>query len=148
MRIDVHWRSSGLSALPLMCRPALIAVAIALFAMNGAQAAHDHPIDIHEREGRRPRTRRIVHFIAWAGPGPHLNGQANLRATRRKPSADEAGREAGLAILRMREGMCHRTSPNSTCGSPAFYATAEIGAGCMATGGKCDAGRTAERIGK
>src|ERR1700735_4533260 len=39
-RIDVHWRSSGLSALPLMHRAALMAVALALVATAGAQNAH------------------------------------------------------------------------------------------------------------
>ena len=40
MRIDVHWRSSRLSALSLMCRKATLAIALVALTAAGVHAAH------------------------------------------------------------------------------------------------------------
>lgn len=109
LRIDVDWRSSRLSALPLMCRTAFAAVALALLAVAGVESAQaTQPA----RTQRRPSSAAASHAAkhpaltrsAHQTPGLHLNThsgrRANLSATGRKRTPDEVGRTAGLAIRR------------------------------------------------
>jgi len=101
-----------LSALPLMRRTALMAVALAVLATAGALNAQTSPSTKTPRKpGAVASSRATRHPAQLRGEGrsdahgrTYKSGHANLTPTRRKLTADEAGREAGLAILRQREG--------------------------------------------
>ncbi len=111
MRIDVDWRSSRLSALPLMRRTALMAVALAVLATAGVLNAQTSRSAKTQRKTGAAATLHETHRpLRSAGrtaapQKTYSNIHANLTATRRKLTPDEAGREAGLAILRRRAGM-------------------------------------------
>lgn len=110
MRIEVDWRSSGLSALPLMCRTALIAVALAVLLPHGALTAqtnrstrtvHKHAAASTARTGRQ-----FLQNSAAARPmRVRATNSANLSGMGRRLTPDEAGRKAGMRILRGRADM-------------------------------------------
>jgi len=113
MRIDVDWRSSRLSALPLMCRTTFMAVALAMLGIAGVLNAQTSQSTRTQRKPAatasarevhrpaRPRSARRVEVRART----HSSSRAKLSAARKKLTPDEVGREAGLAI---REQLLHR----------------------------------------
>lgn len=112
MRIEVDWRSSRLSALPLMRRTALMAVALAVLAMTGALSAQTTSSQINEatRTSRKPGAtlHKPRQSAEYAGANTHsstrLGTNSTRTSTRTRLTPDEAGRAAGLAILRQRSG--------------------------------------------
>ena len=100
MWIDVHWRSSRLSALSLMCRKATLAIALVALTACGVHAASGPaPAKLH-RHATAQATRH-----AAPTPNRHHTSLAHSRpqthvSTTRKPTPHKSGRSAGLAIRR------------------------------------------------
>jgi len=120
--MDVDWRSSRLSALPLMCRTAFAAVALAMFAMAGVESAQATQPARTQRRSAAAGTARAEHHQApirgaAVHTGNHSSGSVRMSAGRmsagrmsagrtsggRKLTPDEAGRLAGLAIRQQLE---------------------------------------------
>ncbi|MGA2907131.1 MAG: DUF5715 family protein [Terracidiphilus sp.] len=103
-----------MSALPLMRRTALMAVALAVLATAGVLNAQTSQSARTQRKLGAAATLHAAHrsfHSAGRSAGrtaapqkTYSNIHANLTATRRKLTPDEVGREAGLAILRERAG--------------------------------------------
>ncbi len=100
MQIDLHWRSSRLSASSLMCQTATLVIALVALTAGGAHAAtatarlHPHTTAASSAQ----TTRHATHSRRHAAPA-HTRTQTEPRTTR-KPTPREAGRTAGLAIRR------------------------------------------------
>ena len=125
--MDVDWRSSRLSALPLMCRTAFAAVALAMFAWAGVASAQATQSARTQRRSAAAGTARAAHRQAPIrgaavqarnhSSGSTSNGSTRISAGRmsagrtsagrtsggRKLTPDEAGRLAGLAIRQQLE---------------------------------------------
>src|ERR1700678_4153218 len=107
LRIDIDWRSSRLSALSLMHRTALMAVALALATTASAQDAHATYAAKTQRRlaatahghlpacRGHPQTNSETYSGRYSGGAASMSA-ANMSAGRRTP--DEVGRSAGLAI--------------------------------------------------
>ena len=98
-----------MSALPLMHRTALMAVALALFAATCAQNAQATQAAKTQRSSaaamalrarRGAAARDKTHFGTHSGTHPGLGGAKNASVARDKRTPDEVGRSAGLAIRR------------------------------------------------
>ena len=104
-----------MSALPLMCRTAFAAVALALLAMAGVESAQaTQPAKTQRRSAATGTTRAAkrtaqtsrahqtlrAHQAAPVPRKTHSGRRANLSATGSKRTPDEVGRAAGLAIRR------------------------------------------------
>jgi hypothetical protein len=104
MRIDVDWRSSRLSALPLMCQKATLAIALVALTAFGAHAAQvSAPARLHRSDtatASSPATRHATPVYSRHHTTPaHTRSQTPVSTTR-KPTPRESGRTAGLAIRR------------------------------------------------
>lgn len=102
-----------MSALPLMRRTAPIAAALAMLALAGvlnAQASHSVKTQrkpaarTTAQTAHRPSTSRTSTHAKTYTTRTHLGSHARLSSTRRQLTPEEAGREAGIAILRQRAG--------------------------------------------
>lgn len=100
-----------MSALPLMRRTALMAVALAVLATAGALSAQISQSTKTQRQRGAAATLHATHRpLRSAGRAEsrertHPNSHESLSATRTKRTPEEVGREAGLAILRQRAEM-------------------------------------------
>jgi hypothetical protein len=102
-----------LSALPLMRRTALMAVALAVLATAGAlnaqtsqstKAPRKPGAVATSRATRHPAQLRGEGRTATTHPKTYSSSHANLNSTRTRLTPDQAGRAAGLRILRQRAG--------------------------------------------
>jgi hypothetical protein len=93
-RIDVHWRSSRLSALSRMCRTAFIVAALVAVVAAGAQAST-------AKTHQKALSAAGLHAARRAAVSPSVyhtsSASAHSNATHR-PTPYEVGRTAGLAI--------------------------------------------------
>ena len=107
LRIDIDWRSSRLSALSLMHRAALMAVALALATTASAQNAHATYAAKTQRSlsatARRyvPAGRVHSKTISETYSGRYSGSAVSMSAASRR-TPDEVGRSAGLAIREQR----------------------------------------------
>jgi hypothetical protein len=95
-----------------MCRTAFAAVALAMLAMAGVESAQATQPAKTQRRSAAAGTTSAAHRQARFGSAgraeprerTYSNSHENLGAIRTKRTPEEVGREAGLAILREREG--------------------------------------------
>ncbi len=105
MRIDVHWRSSRLSAPSLMCRTANLVIALVVSDCRRRssraefRAGEGAPED-HGRGWRSGNASCGTRRTAGITPRLHTPALANQLSTVRKPASRDAGRTAGLAVRR------------------------------------------------
>ncbi len=96
-----------------MRRTALMAVALAVLAVVGSADAQTSQSTKTQRKPAATTRTRATHRPTQLRSGgraetherTYQNSHANLSATQRKLTPDEAGREAGIAILRQRAGI-------------------------------------------
>ena len=100
-----------MSALPLMRRTALMAVALAALALAGAADAQTSQSTRTQRKPGMATTAHAAHRplhdagrTATTHPRTYPNSQARLILMRTKRTPEEVGRKAGLEILRRRAG--------------------------------------------
>ncbi len=99
-----------MSALPLMRRTALMAVALAVLATAGALSAQTSQLKKTQRKPGAAATLHAAHRPLHSAGGSrapqktYSGSHTSLNSARTRLTPDEAGRAAGLAILRRRAG--------------------------------------------
>ena len=154
LRIDIDWRSSRLSALSLMHRAALMAVALALATTASAQNAHATYAAKTQRSlsatARRyvPAGRVHSKTISETYSGRYSGSAVSMSAAGRR-TPDEVGRSAGLAIREQRAlRQTGRSGAAARVSAHALQATVHNGATVhnrTEAGASCVAIRNAQR---